>query len=125
MILKINDRETEVRFGIRFIRELDKANMMQREGLKFGAGLEMKVPMLFTYDAVALSDVLYAGTSMEKNRPTIKDIDDYVESHENIERLFEEVLDELKKSSVTKLKVCQLEGNLKEQVEKEEAKIEE
>lgn len=125
MILKINDRETEVRFGIRFIRELDKANMMQREGLKFGAGLEMKVPMLFTYDAVALSDVLYAGTSMEKNRPTIKDIDDYVESHEDIERLFEEVLDELKKSSVTKLKVCQLEGNLKEQVEKEEAKIEE
>lgn len=124
MILKMNGREVEVRFGLRFIRELDKTNMMQREGLKFGAGLEVKVPMLFTYDAVALADILYAGTSMEKDRPTLKEIDSYVEQHEDIEGLFDEVVEELKKSNATGLKVQKLAGDLKKQEEKEKAETE-
>lgn len=115
MILEINGKQYESRFGIRFIRELDKTNSLQREGINFGAGLELKVPMLVACDTVALSDVLYTGTVTEKNRPTQAEVDDYVENCDDIEELFEVVLDELKKSNATKLKMQQLEQELEKQ----------
>lgn len=115
MILEINGKQYESRFGIRFIRELDKTNSLEREGIKFGAGLELKVPMLVACDTVALSDVLYAGTVTEKSRPTQIEVDDFVENHGDIEALFNEVLDELKKSNATKLKMQQLEAELSKQ----------
>lgn len=116
MFININEKATEVRFGIRFIRELDKVNTLEREGVKFGAGLELGIPRLMACDTAALSDILYIGTVTEKNRPTPSDVDAFVENHENIEKLFDEVLDELKKSNATKLKMAQLETQLEKEM---------
>jgi hypothetical protein len=118
MILNIKDKEFEVHFGIKFIRELDKANYFMKEGAKFGAGLELKVPMLFTYDTVALSEVLYTGTCTQKARPTVNEVDEYVENSENIEALFDEVISELKKGNATRLKMTQMEKELSKQGQK-------
>lgn len=118
MILNIKEKEFEVHFGIKFIRELDKANYFVKEGAKFGAGLELKIPMLFTYDTVALSEVLYTGTCTQKVRPTVNDVDEYVENCENIEALFDEVISELKKGNATRLKMTQMEKELSKQGQK-------
>lgn len=115
MVIKIKNKEYEVRFGIRFIRELDKANVISANSVKLGAGLELKVPQLLGYDAVALSDVLYTGTVTEKPRPTAGEIDDYVENHEDIEKLFDEVIEELKKSNASRLKMAKLMQELPEE----------
>ena len=41
MVMEIKGTEYEVHFGIKFIRELDKKYEVERENMKFGAGLEM------------------------------------------------------------------------------------
>ncbi len=114
MVMEIKGAEYEVHFGIKFIRELDKKYEIERENMKFGAGLEMIVPLLLGYDATKLSEVLYLSTCTEKKRPNQESVDEYVENHEDIEKLFEEVLDELKNSNATRLKVKDLMEGLEE-----------
>lgn len=116
MFITINDREFEVRFGLRFLRELDKKTYMNvADGVRLGASMEYKVPLLFANDTVVLSEVLYTGTCTEKVRPTQDMIDSYIENHEDLEGLFEEVLSELKNSNATRLKMNELEKNLQAQ----------
>lgn len=117
MNLKIKDKDYKVHFGIKFIREMDKTNYFMKDGAKFGAGLELKVPMLLTYDTVALSEVLYAGTCTQEVRPTVNEIDEYVENYDGIEALFDEVISELKKGNATKLKMAQMEKELAKQTQ--------
>lgn len=114
MVMEIKGTEYEVHFGIKFIRELDKKYEIERENMKFGAGLEMIVPLLLGYDATKLSEVLYLSTCTEKKRPNQESVDEYVENHEDIEKLFEEVMDELKNSNATRLKVKDLMEGLEE-----------
>lgn len=119
MVLTINGKECNVHFGIKFIRELDKKNFLEKDGVRFGAGLELKAPPLHSYDTVALSEILHAGTCcMEKGRPSVDDIDRYVENYDKLEELFDEVLSELKKGNATKLKMKQLEENIEGKTKK-------
>lgn len=108
MILRIKDKEYNVHFGIKFIRELDKKYFLEEKGAKFGAGLELKVTALYNCDTVALSEILYLGTCTEKSRPSMDEIDEYIENCENLEGLFDEVLSELKKGNATRLKMQNL-----------------
>lgn len=116
MILKINEKECELNFGVGFIRELDeKYFVVSKAGVKFGSGLETKVPMLLAGDVVTLAEFIYMGTSrMEKGRPSSREVDDYIDSTEDIEGLLKQVVDELKKSNACKIKVRQMEENMKE-----------
>ena len=85
----------------------------------FGMGLEVKMPMLLNNDIITLSEFLYEGTVAEEKRPTQKEIDAYIDSVEDIEHLFEEVVDELKKHNATKLAVKRIQEELKAQKEAE------
>lgn len=116
MVLTINGTDYVEKFGVGFVRELDEKYFVKSQsGVKFGTGLETKIPMLLTGDAVTLSEFLYLGTCTEDKRPTQKDIDDYIDNAEDIEGLFDEVLSELKKHNATKLISEKLEKNLSEQ----------
>jgi len=108
MVLTINSKEYELNFGIGFLRETDKKYFVEKAGIKFGASMDLKIPYLLAGDTVTLSDVLYAATHALKSRPAQKDIDTYIDSAEDIEALFEEVVDELKKSNATKAQVARL-----------------
>ena len=127
MIIKIKNKEHSVHFGMRFVRELDKAYFASSGATKYGVGLNTRIPLLYDRDAVVLSDMLYLGTITEKSRPTKDQVDEYVENHENIEGLFLEVLEELKKGNTTKLKTNQLVAELDEALAKmeEQKKLEE
>lgn len=116
MVLEINEDVYEVKFGMGFIRELDKKYFTQAQsGTKFGMGMEVRIPMLLTKDVVTLAEFLVMGTCTEKKRPTQGQIDRYIDEVEDIELLFDEVVEELKKQNATKLKIKEVEDALEEQ----------
>ena len=119
MVLNINGNDYEVHFGIGFVRKLDeKYFVTNQSGVKFGTGLETKIPMLFGNDAVTLSEFLYEGTCTEKKRPTQKDVDMYIDQAEDIDVLFEEVIEELKKHNATKAKMTEMQKLMEATLEK-------
>jgi hypothetical protein len=125
MILKIKDIEYGVKFGIGFVRKLDEKYYVQNNtSVKFGLGVETQVPKLLTGDPVALSEFLYLGTCAEEKRPSQADVDEYLDDAENIDVLFDEVIEELRRSNATRAKLGELEANLKEEEEKEKARKE-
>ena len=112
----MNGNDYKINFGIAFIRKLDEKYFVKNQsGVKFGTGLETKIPMLLTNDVLTLSEFLYTGTCTEEKRPTQKEIDQYVDEVEDIEALFDEVVDELKKHNATKLKMKEITEMLEKQ----------
>lgn len=102
MQLTINEKTVNVRFGVGFVRELDKRFPLEAKGIKLGMVLSMKIPEILGGDVASLSDVIYAGTVLEKERPSQQEIDEYIDNHTDIEALFDEVLKELEESNAGK-----------------------
>ncbi len=72
---------------------------------------------MLTYDPITLSEFLYLGTCTEKKRPSQMDVDAYVDQVEDIDALFDEVIQELKKQNATKKKMEALAADLAEESE--------
>lgn len=102
MQLTINEKTVNVRFGVGFVRELDKRFPLEAKGVKLGMVLSMKIPEILGGDVASLSDVIYAGTVLEKERPSQQEIDEFIDKHSDIEALFDEVLKELEESNAGK-----------------------
>lgn len=115
MTLNINGNDYELHFGIGFVRELDKKYFAQQAGIKFGIGIETKVPMLLTGDVLTLAEFIYLGTSTSKKRPTVQEIDQFMDSTTDIEGLFDEVIEQLKKQNATKIKMKEFQERLNQE----------
>lgn len=121
MILKIKGEEYRVKFGVGFVRELDKNYCTQTQnGMKFGFGLETQIPKLLTGDLVALAEFLYIGTCAEEKRPELRLFDEYIDNMDmkDVEVLFDSVVEELRRSNATMKKLGEFEKALKEEEEK-------
>lgn len=108
MIIKINNEEHELNFGVRFVRDLDKrAGVLMGAGVRqqnFGMALTKALPGLQTYDAAVLADVIYSALHADKKRPSIDEIYDYIDDPKtDIEKAFKDVQSEIKKSNAVKL----------------------
>lgn len=102
MIITIKDKEYNVRFGVAFLRELDKKYETKGiGGISFGVGIEVCVPKIVNGDVLALYEVVKTG--IEGAKPTDKALDEFFDSCD-IDALTEEVLDELKNSNATRKK---------------------
>lgn len=113
MKLVMNGQEHEFNFGIGFLRTLDQKYFIVTQGMKMGVALEMIMPQLLAYDAVTLSDVLVAAGNLP-----VTTVDNYIDDPEtDIEALFNEVIDELKKSSCTRLKVGKILEDMEEKIQ--------
>lgn len=108
MELKIAGKDTEIVFGIAFNRELDAKYKIEGMGLKFGAGMDTVIPELLSENIGTLTDVIYHGTAhIKKGRPSLTQIDNFVESYEDIDQLLKQVIEELSKANVSKKKVAE------------------
>lgn len=93
------------KFGLGFMREINKKVVKNVEGVKQELGLQMAIAGIIDGDAGDLIDVLNIANKTEKPRVTQAQLDAYIESEDtDIDRLFDEVLDFLKRSNVTKKK---------------------
>lgn len=103
MKLNINNREVNLYFGIRFVRELDKVAGMSANGVSMGMGLSKTLPALSEGDPVALENVLYAAAYDTEPRITIKDIDAFLDNPKtDIYKLNNQVLSAVTESNVIK-----------------------
>lgn len=104
MELTINDKQYGFKFGVKFVRELDKTYPIIQEGIAFGMGLTAKViPELKSANVNALATVLYLANRTEPPKISQGDIDNYIDDCEDIEQLFDDVLKELAESNAGKL----------------------
>lgn len=103
MELTIKDKLQNFTFGIKFVRELDKKFFIEKDGVKFGAGLSTKLVELYSGSVVALADILHCATTTESKRASLADIEEYVESCDDVEKLIEDVLGEIESNNAGKL----------------------
>lgn len=122
MQISVNGKNIELNFGIRFVRELDKKFHLTLEGGKrIGTGLEETVPLLFTGDILALEDIIQAAAWGVDGTLTQEEMDDYLDSVEDIDTLFETVLKELKNQNATRRKTLALVADLEERAKAQSA----
>ena len=102
MELTINEKVYNFKFGIGFVRHLDGKSSIKQDGIQFGIGLETLIPNLLTGNTVTLSDCLFVANMTENPRITQDQLDNYIDDEEtDIDSLFDDVLEELKKSNAT------------------------
>lgn len=101
------------------MRHLDGKSSIKQDGIQFGIGLETLIPNLLTGNTVTLSDCLFVANMTEKPRITQDQLDNYIDDEEtNIDSLFDDVLEELKKSNATKKKAEKLLENYQKRTRK-------
>lgn len=121
MNITVNGRSIELNFGIRFVRELNKNCHIVIGGKQVGTGLDENIPMLFTGDVIALANIIYAATWGVEKRPTKEELDDYLDRVEDIDALFDGVLEELKNQNATRRVTLALVAELEKRKKAEEA----
>ncbi|MPM55284.1 hypothetical protein SDC9_102078 [bioreactor metagenome] len=103
MLLTIADKEVEVLFGTRFVRELDKRYTINLNGAEFGFGLNKASFYMSQRSPVGLADLIECGTRTAKRfKPTTEQIEAFIDEQEDLEELFATINEELLESNVTK-----------------------
>ncbi|TOZ07214.1 tail assembly chaperone [Leuconostoc pseudomesenteroides] len=105
MQVKINNKEVELKFGVKFVRELDKVAGLDVNGASFGMGLTKSIPALNTADPAILADVIYSATSTNKAfRPSQDDVDNFIDDYDgDLEKLFDDVIKEMSAANAIKV----------------------
>ena len=122
--LTIKDKVYPFRFGIGFVREIDKTKKEKAEnGAEVNVGLNYAVAALIDEDPVELVDILFIANKTEdkKARVSKEMLEEYVEEVEDIEALFKEVLDFFEKNNATKKKTAAVLKLVEEERAKAEA----
>lgn len=106
MELTINGQVYEFNFGMGFLREVNKKATAQVDGVK-GAernlGLRMAVAGIVDGDVESLVDVLDLANKGQDPRATKTVLDSYIDDPDtDIDKLFEDVMDFLKKTNATR-----------------------
>lgn len=119
--LTINSTVYQFNFGMGFLRAINKTIATDVDGVKDvkkNIGLRYTIALLMDGDVEALVDILDFANKAYNPRVSRNELDAYIEKHENLDRLFEDVLDFLRKANATKKTV----ESLQEAIEKEKAK---
>ncbi|MCT3038378.1 hypothetical protein EFS27_03565 [Leuconostoc mesenteroides] len=105
MQVKINNKEVELKFGVKFVRELDKVAGLDVNGASFGMGLTKSIPALNTADPAVLADVIYSAASTNKAfRPSQDDVDKFIDDYDgDLEKLFDDVTKEMSAANAIKV----------------------
>lgn len=107
MELEINGKVYKFVFGLGFLREINKDNRIQNQGIVINAGIEAIMANLLNGDIETLVNVLVAANKTESPRFGAKLFEEYVNDNDS-ETLFDDVVEELKKSAFTKKKALRI-----------------
>ena len=116
--LTINGNVYGFNFGMGFMREMNKRISAPVEGLdvKKNIGLQYAVAGIIDGDVEELVNVLEVANRGQEMRITRQQIDNYIDDENtDIEKLFEDVLDFLKRANATKKVTVSLMEELEKQ----------
>lgn len=102
MQIKINGKDYELNFGIRWVLLMNQKHNITQNGLSQGMGINQAVASLSQYDPIGLSEILLNATWINKERPTSADIDHYLETDADIKKLCDSILKEIETANATK-----------------------
>lgn len=105
MQIKINGKDYELNFGIRWVLLMNQKHNITQNGLSQGMGINQAVASLSQYDPIGLSEILLNATWINKERPTSADIDHYLETDADIKKLCDSILKEIETANATKAQV--------------------
>ena len=105
MQVKINGKDYELNFGIRWVLLMNQKHNITQNGLSQGMGINQAVASLSQYDPIGLSEILLNATWINKDRPTSADIDHYLETDADIKKLCDGILKEIETANATKVQV--------------------
>lgn len=105
MQLTIGKKTYDLKFGFGFLEEIDKRYTIDQNGFDIGIGVVSANVYLRQANPLVLKNLIQAATSEEKSKPSVKDIETYMEqlaSEDKLDDLFIEFIEELGKSPFTK-----------------------
>ena len=105
MQIKINGKDYELNFGIRWVLLMNQNHNITQNGLSQGMGINQAVASLSQYDPIGLSEILLNATWIIKAPPTTADIDHYLETDADIKKLCDSILKEIETANATKAQV--------------------
>lgn len=105
MQVKINGKDYELNFGIRWVLLMNQKHNIAQNGLSQGMGINQAVASLSQYDPIGLSEILLNATWINKERPTSADIDHYLETDADVKKLCDSILKEIETANATKAQV--------------------
>ena len=117
MELTINDKTYTFIFGFGFIREMNRRYSVVQQGMTMKLGLDSTLVNFFNEDIETLIEMLKVANATESPRVAEKDLIALV-SEIGSDKLFDLVLEELKKSEFTKKKTLTIENRIKESKQK-------
>lgn len=118
MQIKINGKDYELNFGIRWVLLMNQKHNITQNGLSQGMGINQAVASLKQYDPVGLSEILLNATWINKERPTSADIDHYLDTDADIKKLCDSILKEIEVANATKAQVKNVLKAMKQAQEK-------
>lgn len=105
MQIKINGKDYELNFGIRWVLLMNQKHNIAQNGLSQGMGINQAVASLSQYDPIGLSEILLNATWINKERPTSADIEHYLETDADVKKLCDSILKEIETANATKAQV--------------------
>lgn len=105
MQIKINGKDYELNFGIRWVLLMNQKHNITQNGLSQGMGINQAVASLSQYDPIGLSEILLNATWINKERPTSADIDHYLDTDADVKKLCDSILKEIETANATKAQV--------------------
>ena len=105
MQIKINGKDYDLNFGIRWVLLMNQKHNITQNGLSQGMGINQAVASLKQYDPVGLSEILLNAAWINKDRPTSADIDHYLDTDADIKKLCDSILKEIEVANATKAQV--------------------
>ena len=105
MQIRINGKDYELNFGIRWVLLMNQKHNITQNGLSQGMGINQAVASLKQYDPVGLSEILLNAAWINKDRTTSADIDHYLDTDADIKKLCDSILKEIEVANATKAQV--------------------
>ena len=123
--LTINGVVYQFKFGMSFVREVNKKMRKPVEGMpdqKQDVGLQFAVAAMIDEDPAWLVDILDIANKTEKPRVTRSLLDAYIEDDDtDIEALFAEVRDFLKRANATKKTAAAVQEMVEQEMAKQQS----
>ena len=105
MQIKIGEKEYQIILGFDAINYLDEIYFFEVNGVKLAQGVKIVVQYLMDENPFAIKHMIKAGTATEPQKPSNAEIEAFISElgeKNKLQKLFGEMIEELKKQPLTK-----------------------